>query len=646
MGSISSDDLLVDEVFIKDAVEGANANALRLSLYQLTGSPELAQMDVKKELIRGGAMMDYNLSKADESIVKEKALAFLLDRENSHPTGKAPVPSMDEATDLMKLFCGSQNPPSKAELDLGFEELAFGDFPRAVEWTKQPTPEHLSKYHVVIVGAGICGISTAVSLDRLGISYTVIERQAGVGGTWLLNTYPEARVDTLGFTFQYKFEKGYRWKNMFPTALELRKYLEHVANKYKITQKCLFNRELVAATWDEEENLWRLTLKSTDASNTEEVSMNSNFIISAGGLFATVNLPDIAGVGDFQGKMFHTTAWDHSFQYKDKRVAVIGNGSSGAQLVPGLAREVKSLSVFMRTPNWIAPYEGYRDEVPQTLSWILEKLPYYSNWHFFAGYLRGMQLPPLQINDSKWQADGGITNERNDQMSKGLAQYIRSKVNGDEDLVRKLTPSQAPLVRRLVVDNGFYDALMRDNVELVTERIERFTSKGIATADSKEREFDLIVLGCGFKPTEYLFPCSYRGRGGATLDKLWSKDGARSYLGLTLPGFPNLYTLYGPNHQPRGGPSLHSWSEIWGRYAIASIVWVIENNKQSAEVKREVYDEYNVRLDAANKTLIWERDPTSYFINKHGRQSVNMPWTSDEYHAWVRKPNMEDYHLS
>jgi len=633
--------------FIKAAVQGANANALRLALYQMTGDSTLSNMQVFKVPIRGGAMMDFNLSETDEEIVREKATAWLCERAMSSSKSDPPQePSYDEAVKLMNLFCGQDNPPTEPELALGYEELAFQDFPRGVEWTTKPPPQKLSKYHVVIVGAGINGISTGVSLNRLGIPYTIIERQAAVGGTWLLNTYPEARVDTLGFSFQYKFEKGYRWKNMFPTALELREYLEHVANKYDVTSHCIFNRELTSATWDEESSTWKLGLRVTDKEGQEEDTMVANAIISAGGLFATVNLPDIAGIKDFKGNMFHTTAWDHSVPYKDKKVAVIGNGSSGAQLIPGLAREVKELAVFMRTPNWIAPYDGYRAAVANTLSWLLDEMPFYSNWHGYAGYLRGMQLPPMQVDDPEWRAQGGLINKRNDGMRKGLSDFIRSKVGHDEELVRKLTPKQAPLVRRLVVDNGFYDALMKPHVELVTEPIETFTEHGIRTKDAKEREFDLVVLGCGFKPTEYLFPAHYNGRNGATLDKTWAKDGARSYLGLTIPGFPNLYTLYGPNHQPRGGPSLHSWSEIWGRYAIASIVWMLENNAPSVEVKQEVYDEYNERLDKAMKTLIWELDPTSYFVNKHGRQGVNMPWTADQYHPWVRVPNMKDYHVS
>jgi 4-hydroxyacetophenone monooxygenase len=270
-------------------------------------------------------------------------------------------------------------------------------------------------------------------------------------------------------------------------------------------------------------------------------------------------------------------------------------------------------------------------------------MPFYRNWYGYAGFVRGMQLPPLQVHDKEWQAKGGQVNERNDMMRRGLMEYIKSKVNGDPQLVAKLTPMYAPLVRRLVVDNGYYDTIMKENVELVTEPIDRFVEEGILTSDGKYREFDLVVLGCGFKPTNFLYPVEYHGRNGVTLGQTWKKDGARSYLGLTIPGYPNLFTMYGPNHQPRGGPSLHSWSEIWGRYAVSMVVWMIENQAKSVEVKQDVYDGYQREIDEAQSQLIWESEGRGYFVNEHGRQAVNMPWTSDQYHARVLKPNLDDY---
>jgi 4-hydroxyacetophenone monooxygenase len=596
-------------------------------------------MKVNKEAIRGGAMLDYVLSPEDEASVHQKAINYLLVKQTS-ANGPLGVPTLDQAQDLMELFRGERLTP--AETPLGYEELAFQTFPREVKWTKAPSPETLEAFRVVVVGGGINGISAAVNLERLGIQYTLVDRQADIGGTWMQNTYPEARVDTLGFSFQYKFESTYPWKEMYPSAPELRGYLDHVATKYGVKSRCKFNREVIEAVWNESEALWTLTLRLPDQTVQH---ITANAIISAVGLFSTINKPVFPGIQDFKGHLFHTTQWDHSVNHEGMRIGVIGNGSSGAQLIPGLGKVAKHLTVFQRTPQWIAPYSDYRSPVPTEMHWLFNNMPYYRNWFLYAGFVRGMQLPPLQVADLDWQAKGGQVNERNDTMRKGLTSFIEAKVKGDPELMAKLVPKYAPLVRRLVVDNGFYDTIIQDNVDLVTEPIEKFVKDGIITKDGVHRQLDLVVLGCGFKPTSFLYPVEYRGRNGITLDQTWQKDGARSYLGLTIPGYPNLFTLYGPNHQPRGGPSLHSWSEIWGRYAISMIVWMIENQARAVDVKQTVYDSYQAEIDEAQLPLIWDGEGRGYFVNEHGRQAVNMPWTSDVYHARVLTPELGDYNV-
>lgn len=256
--------------------------------------------------------------------------------------------------------------------------------------------------------------------------------------------------------------------------------------------------------------------------------------------------------------------------------------------------------------------------------------------------MKSLNFQTLQVYDNSWREKGGIISKRNDDVRKALTEHIHDHFKDRPDLVSKLLPKQAPSVRRMVLDNGFYDTLLQDNVSLITSKIERITEKGILTKDGVEREFDIIILGAGFKVSQYLYPVDYIGTQGMTLQKAWKKDGARSYLGMTMPNYPNLFTLYGPNHQPRGG-SLHSACEIWARYAVSSIVGIIERDAKSMELKREVFEEYNVRLDEQNKKNIWEEEGAGYFVNGFGRQQVNNPFRNDEYFRMVRKVNFEDY---
>jgi 4-hydroxyacetophenone monooxygenase len=625
----------VDEAFVREAVDKAGINALRMALYQVTGDPGLATMKIRKQKIRGGVLFDYVLGDEDIQTVKDKAVDYLL------KAGVFKVPSpptVDEARKLMNLFAGLMI--KDWDVLPGYEELSFDEYPRGVEWSKKPPLEKLARHKVVVIGAGLSGIATAIQLKRLGIPYVLYERQGGVGGTWLLNSYPECRVDTLSYLFQYKFEKNYPWSEYFASRQETQKYLEYVADKYGVKEDFRFNREVTAAVWDETSSTWRLTVRNKESGRDEAVAANS--IISASGLFATPKKPDIPGIDSFEKPMFHTTQWDHSVDYTDKRVAVIGTGSTGTQLTPGLAGRVKSLAVYQRTPNWIVAYDGYRAKVQDHMQWLCDTMPYYWNWYCYAAYFRSLDLAALQVVDHGYEATGGSVNERNDDVRATLTKFIQDKFCDRPDLVPKLTPSYAPLVRRLVVDNGFYDVLKQPNVELVTESIERITPNGILSKDGKEREFDIIVLGAGFEVGKYFFPIDYVGKRGVSIESCWKKDGARSYLGMVNPGFPNLFTLYGPNHQPRGG-SLYSWAEIWARYAVKSVVWMIEHEAKSMDVKQSVYDDYQTRLDERTRTLIWESAGAGYYVNEFGRQGVNMPWTTSEYHEMVITPNPDDF---
>jgi 4-hydroxyacetophenone monooxygenase len=629
----------VDADFVQQAVEHAEVNALRMALYQATGDPELARMHVTKTTIRGGVLFDYKLSEKDQATVRRKGIEYLL-RANSKKV--PPSPSLDESYKLMNLFCGELIKDS--DIQPGYEELAFEEFPRGVSWKSTPPPaERLADFKVLIIGAGLSGIATAIQLKRLGIPFAVLERQNGVGGSWLWNDYPDCRVDTLSYLFQFKFEKRHRWNDFFASRPETQKYLENIATKHGVLDNFIFDREAVRAEWDESSATWKVS--AVHQRTQQEESYTANAIISAAGLFSTPNAkPDIPGIDDFTGPIFHTTGWDHSVPIGGKRAAVIGTGSTGTQLTPALVTSCRQVDVYQRTPNWIAAYEGYHEQVPSHVHWLCDTMPFYWNWFCYAAYFRSLDLAALQVRDDAFEARGGRVNERNEGVCKTLTEFIKTKMAAKPELIPKLTPKYPPLVRRLVVDNGFYDSLLQDHVDLITDPIERITPNGILTKDGVEREYDMIVLGCGFKTSKYFFPLEYIGRNGVRLEDTWAADGARSYLGMVIPGFPNFFSLYGPNHQPRGG-SLYSWAEIWARYAVTSIVRLLERGDRAMDVKPEINEAYQTRLDEANSKLIWESPGASYYVNEHGRQAVNMPWTTSEYHAMVVEPNLHDYNF-
>lgn len=635
-----------DKEFLRSCLEEADANSLRVALCQIAHYPNLEAMRVKKVDINGGAVIDYVLDANDQDTVRQMAFEFLLSRQqDSDP----PLlhPSKTEASRLMDLY---SDVPMKSDggmsfdYDEGYEELAFEDFPREVEWTTGHPPPSVKEWKVIVIGAGISGIAAAIALKRLGIPFEVVERQQGVGGTWLQNNYPNVRVDSPAFSYQYRFTKTYKWKEHFPSGAKVLQYLETVAADHEITQHLHFGQEVTSAVWDEETSKWELILTSKTIGRSSEKT-TCNAIISASGLFSTPKVPDIPGLESFKGPIFHTSRWDHSIPIEGKKVALIGTGSTGTQLAPALAGTAQHLTVYQRTPMWIVPFDLFRSPVTDNFHWLCDNIPFYWNWYCYGNFFKSLNFNTLQGLDQEWIAQGGSINKRNDSVRKALTEYIAKSFQERPDLAAKMMPNSAPLVRRMIVDNGFYEAVKRPNVDVVDGSIKRITETGIETAEGRHREFDIIALGSGFKVDRYLWPVQYIGRGGTTLEEAWQKDGARSYLGMAMPNYPNLFTMYGPNHQPRAG-SFHSFSEKWARYAVTGIVGMIERGLKSMEVKKDVFEEYNARLDAATQTLLWETEGNGYFVNKHGRQGVNMPWTNGEYHHWIKELNFQDFTMN
>ncbi|MGW4911084.1 hypothetical protein [Streptomyces sp. NPDC004270] len=275
-------------------------------------------------------------------------------------------------------------------------------------------------------------------------------------------------------------------------------------------------------------------------------------------------------------------------------------------------------------------------------------MPYYWNWYCYSIATLRLGGQVLQEPDTQWQAAGGLVNEGNDGYRASLTQYVKSKLGDRPDLWEKLIPSHAPMARRLIVDNNWYSSLLEDNVELVTEKIERFTPTGIRTADGKERPYDLVFTATGFATQKYLWPTRYRGLASETLEERWSDPaggGPRAYLSLTVPDFPNLFIMYGPNSQNRAG-SLIVWMETWARYTAEGLIALIEGGHRYLTVRKEVFEDYNRRLDEAMLSLIWYDEGSrdrNYYVNEFGRQQVNVPWRLEEYHELLAKFRPEDY---
>ena len=620
----------VDEAFIRRALGLADLNAVRVAMYHTTRDAELLDLAPVTQL-----------SDDDRERLIAKAVRYL-QQDLSQIT--LPEVSEDELRQLMEMASG---PMTDAEFLARRDLPALEEYPWNAEWTNG-RPELPEGFRVAIVGSGFSGIAMGAQLQRLGIPYVILERRHEVGGVWSINKYPDARVDTASSTYEYNFEKNYPWTEYFARQSEVRGYIEHVAKKHGLWENIRFNSDVQAARFDPDRSRWTLTIGKPDGSKEE---LEANAVVSAVGVFANPKFVDFEGKADFEGPVVHPTQWSPDYDVTGKSVAIIGNGSTGVQLLAPIARDAKQVYVFQRTAQWISPRPRYGQPVEPEVRWLLDTMPGYWNWSRYLATAALFASHEFMVNDPEWQAKGGLVNEKNDQMRVDLTAYIKAQVDNRDDLIEKLMPDYAPMTRRPVVDNGWYKALTRDNVELVTDNITRMTPTGIETEDGRSRDVDMVVTATGFDVVKFLYPADYVGVDGVRLHDQWSKDGPRAYLSLMVPGFPNMFMLYGPNSQPvSGGTSLPAWYQIWSRYISRCLMAMIEGGYSQVQVTADASDEYNKALDVEAQNLVMLTDTASvkknYYVNEHGRLQVNAPWESPRFYGMCIAPDWTHLQLS
>lgn len=634
---------MVTEDFVRRAVDQADLNALRLALFHATGDESLTQMGLDSISVRGGATTMVVVKPEHHDDLKAKAVAFLQEGA-AHVTEETPDDVRLRA--MMEALTGEE----LTDKDFAYRRdvAAFDDIPREVTWTDQ-RPAAADDFRVVIIGAGFSGIAAGVQLARLGIPFTIYERRHELGGTWSINMYPDARVDTTNFVYAYSFEKKYPWTEYFSRHYEVRQYLEHVAKKYGVYDHIQFDSDVKTAVFDESSDRWVLSVVGDDGALHE---VGGNLVVAATGLFGVPRAVEFEGAHEFEGEIVHTTAWTPETSVAGKNVAVIGNGSTGVQLLSKVASEAAHVDVYQRTPQWISPRENYGVPISEETRWLIDTMPFYYNWYIYQMIAMGLGTQDLQEPDPSWKASGGFINEKNDMFRASLEQYIRGQLGDRQDLVEQVTPDYAPIARRLIVDNNWYKTLLQDHVDLVKAPIVKLTPGGIVTDDGTEHPTDFIVAAIGFSAEKYLWPTEFVGVGGIRMEDRWEAPGSggpRAHLSLTVPDFPNMFIMYGPNSQPRSG-SLISWVEIWARYIAESAVKLIEDGTTRMSVREEAFQAYNEALDEASRSLIWLDEGTgkdeNYYVNSSGRVQVNSPWRIQDYYEHLAHMRPEEYDFS
>ncbi|WP_038383476.1 flavin-containing monooxygenase, partial [Bradyrhizobium elkanii] len=522
------------------------------------------------------------------------------------------------------------------------EEMGF--VPRGARWREHPSGEKLAQQHALIVGAGVCAIALGVALGRLGIPYTIVERQDEIGGTWYVNRYPGCGVDTPNHSYSFSFGARNPWTRYFAQRQELLDYLLKVVREYDIRKHVRLNTELVASRWDEGKRRWISTLKTARGEETFE----STALVSAIGQLNDPLPARFEGDEAFTGLKVHSALWSDDIKLDGRHVAVIGTGATAMQLVPSIADRVASVTVYQRTAQWARPVKGYSDPITEGAQWLLAHLPFYVQWYRFNMFWRyGDGLLPFLRKDPTWPHPDRAVNKGNDRHRQELADFILSELKDRPDLIEKCMPTYPPYGKRILLDNNWFKTLTKPNVELVTDKIGHFDRHGIVTADGTSRQHDVIVISTGFKVSEMAARLNITGRDGKNLKQAWRDDNPTAYLGLTVPDFPNLFLMLGPNSGPAHGGSVIFQSECQSRYISACLVEMIENDIAAIDVHPDAHDAYVRDVDAEHEQLIWTHPGmTTYYRNRSGRVFSAMPWRFVDYWKMTHDPDFTQYRKS
>lgn len=628
----------IDPKLLETALNEAHLPALLMATVHLTGDASILTPDLKPVYDFFSDSRTGGLPEASQEKIKNLARNAILDHFEG---GRAlpPPPPPETIRKMMDFIVGAEIPAHYVPFLM--EELALdGVDAKRPQWDTPKLKAASGKMRVVIVGAGMSGLLAAIRLAQAGVAFEIIEKNADVGGTWLENSYPGCRVDTQNHLYSYSFEPNHGWPQHFSTQDVLLHYFQTCAEHYDLRKHTRFETRVEEARFDEARNLWKVRIRNKDGA---EETLEADAVISAVGQLNQPKLPDIKGRDNFAGPAFHSAQWRHDVDLKCRRVAVIGTGASAFQFVPEIAKDVKELLVFQRSAPWLAPTPDYHFDVGAGKKWLLEHLPFYNKWYrFFLFWIMTDGLYEAVKADPEWNGPENSVSATNAMIREMLIVKLHEQT--DDPLLSKIVPPYPLGGKRALRDNGVWiGALKRNNVKLITEGIAEITPKGVVTKDGVEHTVDVIVYGTGFHASRFLSTFKIFGRGGMELHDKWAGD-ARAYLGMTVPGFPNFFCLYGPNTNIVVNGSIVFFSECGVRYIIGCLKLLAERGDAALEPKADVHDAYNEKIDAANRGMAWGvKQVSSWYKNEKGRVSQNWPFPLVDYWSATLAPNPTDF---
>lgn len=478
------------------------------------------------------------------------------------------------------------------------------------------------KYQVAIIGTGFAGVCMAIKLLEAGINdFVILEKADDIGGTWRDNTYPGAACDVSSHLYSFSFEPNPNWSRMFSGQKEIYEYLKHCVVKYGLESYIQYGSEVMGGNFNQENGEWQVLLKDKPA-------IKARFWVNGMGPLNRAVYPEIPGLQDFEGKMFHSSNWDHKYDIRHKKVAVVGTGASSIQITPAIAPDVEKLYVFQRTPAWVL-HKPDR-EMNKLEKWLFKKVPFIQKLYRWRIYWFN-ELPAYFF----------VYHPTYTKIIRGLGLKQLKKQVPNKELREKLTPKYMPGCKRILLSNNYYPTFMRPNVELVTEGIESIGPKSITTKGGESKEVDAIVLCTGFMAAEFPENFNVMGINGKTLNEEW-KSAPEAYLGTTVSGFPNMYLIIGPN-TGLGHNSMIYMIEAQVTYILDAIQKAMAKGSKYMDVKKPVQETYNEEMQDRLQGTVWNSGCVSWYLTKAGKNTSVWPGFTFEFSNRTKKVKAEDY---
>lgn len=483
----------------------------------------------------------------------------------------------------------------------------------------------VSSPEILIVGAGLAGIAAAVNLRKLGAKdFLIVEKADGVGGTWRYNSYPGCACDVMSLMYSFSFAPHKEWTRTFAGQAEIQTYIEQVFQQFNLEESTRFGTNVTSYTYDDATDRWRVETADGQA-------FTPRVVVAGIGALHNPSIPNLVGADEFEGIVVHPAAWNNDLDLTDKRVVVVGVGSSAVQIVPAIAPLAKKVTVVQRTPQWVLP--KHDRELNRIERWLFRNIPvtqrifrYADYWKHEAATLAFMHPRLLSI------------------VRKMALSHLAAQVP-DPELRAKLVPDYTIGCKRILLTDDYYPALQRDNVELVADSVDRFEPSGLRTANGTLHEADVVVLATGFATDNRLANEHVTGTGGLTIQTAWA-DGMRAHLGTAISGFPNFFLMMGPN-SGGGSQSILFVIEAQARYIAQCVRMMRTTESTRIEVRERVQREFNERIHARLARSVWNTGGCdSWFLDRSGANRQAWPGSSANYWRLTRRPRRTWFILS